>query len=320
MRYSRAVRAVWRFLKSTRVAVVLILVIVALSLASTFVPQGRPAAWYEAHLPRAFAAFIRAVGLDAFFRSAIFLVPVALFTVNLGACTVDRIVSRARRSAAHRYGPDLVHLGLLVLVAAGLVTGLTRQETALELAQGEEASLGGRAVLRVDSLRYIAYDDGRPRDWITTVDVTGSRADPVSSFPISVNHPLRLPGLTVYQSSWDTRGLLDVIGPDGAAGSATTGEGFTEGDSFWYFAEVRQDAGQWHAVFEQLRGKTIVATKVVSAGEMIGPFRVRRVAATDVTGLKAVRDPGLAPFLVAALVILAGLGLTLVQKKGDGTA
>jgi hypothetical protein len=36
-----------------------------------------------------------------------------------------------------------------------------------------------------------------------------------------------------------------------------------------------------------------------------------------VTGLKAVRDPGLAPFLVAVLLVTTGLCLTFIQKRGD---
>jgi cytochrome c biogenesis protein ResB len=200
------------------------------------------------------------------------------------------------------------------------VTGFTRKETTLELAAGEQSALGNGATLRVVSLEALRYDNGSPRDWVSTVDVAGPGVAPVAAYPVSVNHPLRLRGFTVYQSSWETRGILDVTGSDGGAVTAVTGQGFTEGDSFWYFAEVKQESDQWHAVFEQYRGKSLVGSRSLSAGDTIGPFRVRRVSAADVTGLKVVRDPGLAPFLSAAALILLGLGLTLAQRRAEGRA
>jgi cytochrome c biogenesis protein len=257
------------------------------------------------------------LGVENLFRSPLFLLPVLLFTINLGTCTVDRLVRRARYKARKRYGPDLVHIGLLVLVAAGLVTSITREERTWQLAAGEEAPISAAYVVHLESLELQKYDDGRPRDWISTVSVTSMRQKVIDSFAIHVNHPLRLSGITVYQSSWVTQGVIDVLQPGGAPGSATAGEGFTEGDSFWYFADVKQVRDQWRALFEQYKGKSLVATRLLGPGDTVGPFIVERVSVRNVTGLKTVSDSGLAPFLVAAVLILVGLGLTWLQKRGE---
>ena len=317
MRYSRAVKAVLALFKSVKLAVVLILVIAALSVLATLVPQGRPDEWYRVRYSPALYWLVTASGMDSFFTSLLFLVPVLLFTLNLLTCAVSRLVRRARTRAPRRYGPDLVHIGLLVLVAAGLVTTLGRQERMWTLGEGDDAALGSGYSLHLLSLQYQKYDSGAPKDWISTVRVEKEGAPVVDSFAIQVNRPLRLRGMSVYQASWETVGTLDLRTSDGARETATTGEGFSEGDSFWYFAEVEQTGSRLRAVFQEIRGHQVTSSRILSPGDDIGPFTVERVSARQVTGLKAVKDPGVWPFLAALGIVLAGLLLTFIQKRGD---
>jgi hypothetical protein len=318
MLYSRPVAHLYRFLKSVRLAVVLILVITALSLLATLIPQGRPAAWYGARYAAPFASLVRVLSLGRFFTSPLFLAPVLLFSLNLGACAVDRVVSRQRNHAKRRHGPDLIHVGLLVLLAAGLVTALGRAEKTFPLAQGDEAVVSSAYTLRLLSLASLRYDNGMPKEWTSTVSVTRGGVLETASFPIQVNHPLRLKGLSVYQSSWDTEGILDLTDEKARPVRATTGQGFQDGESFWYFADAEQrPGGALAAVFQEYRGKALVSSRTLVPGDAIGPFTVHSVSRREVSGLKVVRDPGLAPFLAALLLILAGLSLTFIQKRGD---
>ena len=262
-------------------------------------------------------ALIRAIHLDRFFGSPLFLAPVLLFTLNLGTCAVDRLVSRQRRRAKRRFGPDLVHIGLLVPIAAGLVTALGRQERTWPLAIGHDAAISPAYSLHLLSLEYEKYDNGMPKEWISTVQVMRGGVQETASFPIEVNHPLRLKGLSVYQSSWDTEGVLELKDQEGRGVEATTGQGFQDGDSFWYFADTEQGGKGQTAVFQEYKGNSLVSSRTLGPGQTIGPFIVESVASREVTGLKVVRDPGLAPFLAALLLILAGLCLTFIQKRGD---
>ena len=75
---------------------------------ATLVPQRLPDSWYQAHYSSLAYTLIYALGMEEFFRSALFLVPVGIFTINLGVCAVDRFVRRAHRGAPNRFGPDLV--------------------------------------------------------------------------------------------------------------------------------------------------------------------------------------------------------------------
>jgi cytochrome c biogenesis protein ResB len=317
MMYSCAVKAVFAVLKSVRLALVLILGIAVLSLLATLVPQGRPDAWYRARYSPALSGLVSLTGMGNFFSSALFLVPVLLFTVNLSACAVDRLVRRARVRAPRRYGPDLIHIGLLVLIAAGLVTGLGRHEKTWALGVGDEAAIDERYTLHLLSFQFLRYDSGAPKEWISTVRVEQEGRPVIDSFPIEVNRPLRLHGLSVFQASWETVGTLDLRAADGGKETATTGEGFQDGGSFWYFSEVAQAGTRWKAVFQEIRDNRLVSSRTLSAGDAIGPFTVEGVSARQVTGLKAVRDPGVAPLLAALAVVLAGLALTFIQKRGD---
>ena len=136
--------ALYRFFKSVRLAIVLILVITALSLLSTLVPQGRENAFYQQTYSPVLYGLITTLDFNRFFSSLLFLITVAMFTLNLAVCAVDRLVRRTRAKAAKKFGPDIVHLALLVLIAGGLVTTFARQEKDFSMSQGQEIPLTSR--------------------------------------------------------------------------------------------------------------------------------------------------------------------------------
>lgn len=99
--------ALYRFFKSVRLAVVLILLITTLSLLSTLVPQDREDAFYKENYPPALNGLIAALSFNRFFSSVLFIVPVVMFSLNLGACAVDRLVRQSRSEAGNSMAPTL---------------------------------------------------------------------------------------------------------------------------------------------------------------------------------------------------------------------
>jgi hypothetical protein len=311
-------RGIHTALTSVRLALVLIAGIVLLAALSTLVPQGMSGDWYTAHYVPAVAGAILFLRFDVFFRSAIFLALVGLLTVNLGFCTVNRLVGRATRKEAPRHGPDLIHLGILVLIVGGLVTGLGRREQDIAMVEGDEASIGSGYHLALRSLQFLAYADGSPRDWISTVGVTRTGSPEVSVASIRVNHPLRLRGITVYQAGWEVTGTLRLRDKSGVdVPPPAPGDYFMMGDSRWVFDGFLHDGQAWSAAFSRYRGRELVERRTLRPGDAIGPFTVIAVDARDRTGLKVVRDPGMAPFLAALVLISAGMCLTFIQKRRD---
>ncbi len=173
--------------------------------------------------------------------------------------------------------------------------------------------------------QYLTYPDGSPKDWTSTVSVTRDGRVQIASFPIQVNHPLRLSGVEVYQTTWGIESSLQLRDKKGASVTAATGQGFQDGDSFWMFSQVERSADSahpWRAVFDEYRGQETspASTRTVETGGIIGPYTVGGVTAREITGLKAVKDPGGVPFLVAAGLLVVGLALKFIQKRVDDLA
>ena len=304
----------YRFFKSVRLAILLILLILVLSLASTFVPQGEDSAFYRSHYPPGAAGLVTGTGFDHFFSSAPFLVLVALFALNLGTCTVDRLVRRLRTRAPLRLGPDLVHVALLVLVVGGLVSGLARHDTFVEMSPGQQAVLTPHYAIRLVSLEYSTYENGAPRAWVSTVDVLKDGTVERSAVPIRVNHPLRLTGVSVYQSSWENQSTFVFRDASGQRVSAGIGQGFQDGESYWYLADSTGNQASSKALFQEYRDNRMVSTRAVAVEESLGPYTLVSITPKMLTGLREVTDPGFTTVIAAVALLAAGLTLTFAQR------
>ncbi len=312
-------RAILRFLKSTRLAVVLILVITVLSILATLIPQGRELSFYSQQYPGFLYTLITAFEAWHFFSSPLFIAALSLFALNLGVCAVDRFVTRLRTKAPTRYGPDLVHLGLLVLIAGGIVTGLLRNEKLYTLSEGDSAEVAPGYTMSLLSFEYQKYPNGTPKAWISNVEVTHDGVVAVPSFAIKVNKPLRIGGYQIYQTTYELSGVLHAVDPDGKTVAAATGDGFEYGDSFFLFAETEKAPdGGWRAVFQEYKGMTLDATHSIGPNEKIGPYTITQVSGAYISGLKAVKDPGYLPVIIAFLIIVSGLALTFIQRAREG--
>jgi cytochrome c biogenesis protein len=305
--------ALYKFFKSVKLAVTLILVIAVLSLLSTLIPQSQEPAFYFHRYPAPLARLIVALGFHNFFKSMLFLVPCVLFFINLGVCAVDRLVGRWRRKARSRYGPDLIHIGLLVLVVGALLTTWGRWEKTFYLGKGDPEQLPLGYTLKLLDYRYDQYPDGRPKDWVSTVQVERQGTPVISSYPIEVNRPLRLPRLKVYQASFSREDTALLRDPQGELAEINNGQYFEWQQAILFFAGIENDK----AVFERWEGHSRIAVYDLSPSEAIGDYTIVELSSRELTGLKAVKDPGFIPVIVALAIVAAGLALTFLQKRGD---
>jgi cytochrome c biogenesis protein ResB len=307
------VQALYRFFKSVRLAVVLLLVITALSILATLIPQGREAAYYFHNYPPTLARLVIALGLSSFFKSWLFLIPCVLFFVNLAVCAVDRLAGRLKRKARRHFGPDLVHVGLLVLIAGALLSTWGRREGTFYLGKGDSIDLPMGYQLKLLDYADERYDDGRPRDWVSTVEARRGDRVVAASYSIEVNRPLRLGGLKIYQTNFTREEVALLRDQNGELAAIHGGEGFHWEKSLLVFAGI--EAGR--AVFERWEGHTLAEELRRSASETIGQYTIVELSSRDLTGLKAVKDPGFIPVLAALLLVAAGLALTFIQKRKD---
>jgi cytochrome c biogenesis protein ResB len=313
-------RLLYRFLKSVRLAIAVILLITALSVLSTLVPQGRESKFYQARYSPALYSLITALSFNRYFSSALFIVPVTILALNLGVCAVDRVVRRMRTRAQKRFGPDIVHIALLVLIAGGLVTTLGRHEEDFVMAQGQETEVTPRYRIKLLSFEYLKYDDGSPKAWISIVDVLHDGVLEARAFPIRVNHPLRLKGISVYQATWENQSTFLFRDTTGAETIAHIGEGFEDADSVWYLADVVEDGGSQKALLQQYRRNVLVSIRKLAVAESLGQYTLVNVKQKVVTGLRAVSDPGFTTVIVGAALLALGLLLTFAQNSSKQIA
>jgi cytochrome c biogenesis protein ResB len=312
--------AIFRFFRSVRLAVTLILVITVLSILATLVPQNRDEAFYRQTFAPTVSQIILGARFDRFFGSVIFLIPLALFTVNLGVCAFDRLLKRHRANAPKRYGPDLIHLGLLLLIAGGIITTALRQEQLFWLGEGEEVEVSGGYSLKLLSFQFLKYENGSPKDWISTVSVARGGKVETAAFPIEVNRPLRLGRLRLYQSSYSTEGTVELKNATGAVLALKIGETFDANDATYYLADVElppsggSSGSSATAVFQKWIGHALDSTMKIPVPGSVGPYEVTQITAHRITGLTAVKDPGVLPVIAALVIIGAGLALTYFQK------
>lgn len=310
-------KKLFSLLSSLKLALVLFVLIIVLSVLATFVPQNRPPDFYGEEFSPAVGGLILGLHFHRFFRSALFLVPSGVFLVNLLTCSITRMVRRARRGAKKRFGPDIIHFTSLLLIILGVLSMFVTAEGQVTLTRGESFQLPNAYTLRIDELRQIDYPDGRPKDWLTTVLVTRDEKVHIEEYTIEVNRPLRLGSYKVYQYSFGID--ADIILKDGTGnrGTVKPGEGFTlGGKSILAESVITPPDGEPSAVFfARDDGGTV--RFVLAAGDSEHGFTVEEIIPYEQTGLMIRYNPLFPVILTLLLVFTAGLGLSFIQKLGD---
>ena len=112
----------------------------------------------------------------------------------------------ARKGSIGRVGPPLVHLGLIFLMIGSVLGVLNGQKIERFLAPGRSLDLVNKNGVNQLTLKLNEFDIerdsiGRPEQFKSSIEL-----DPITENKlvreISVNHPLRFRGITVYQADW----------------------------------------------------------------------------------------------------------------------
>lgn len=299
---------------------VIILYITAASILASFVPQGRELAFYYHSYPQPLAWLIDNTGFDHFFTSILFLAPAALFFVNLLVCTMDRLTREFRKKAKRRFGPDLIHIGLLLLVIGSVISFTGKKEGFVYLGEDDQVTLPGEYVLTLESFDFQTYEDGRPKDWISTVDVEKNGETVVDSYRIEVNNPLKVDNIKIYQSSYSREEQLVLSTPGGEEQRVKPRQPIMTEEAAYLFRGFARDSESGeieHAVIEKWQNQKVTDTLRVSEGSTFDGFTVENLTVRQVTGLQAKIDPGFIPVLIALIIAGCGLGWTYIQKARE---
>lgn len=111
----------------------------------------------------------------------------------------------ARKRILGWFGADIVHLGILVIIAGGIISGIGGFRRDLTFSEGRILEIPRADFkLRLDKFETIYYANGGIKDWKSTLTVLEDEK-PVLEKVVEVNHPLSYKGFVFYQSSygWD---------------------------------------------------------------------------------------------------------------------
>jgi hypothetical protein len=329
---------------SIRLGIGLIVYLALASSLATLIPQGMAEEDYHERYPKLVAELVVQTGFDNFFGSIAFIIPAFAFFTNLSACSVKRFLRELKKKARHHHGPDVLHLGLMLLVVGSIWSFSGHKAGSVVLAPGDGVNLPDGSLLHLDDFRYERYDDGRPRDWVSVVTLEKDGVKIKEKFEIRVNTPLRYKDLTFYQSTYQevpglaladaagteillAQGEERVIGgetylfmaPEGSsAGETSMGAGSASmGDKSSIAMGSKPTAPSTRAVIRVgagAAGKTLR----LGPGEMAGALKVVGLKAQLASGIDAVSDPGYRLVFVALILIAAGTTLTFAQKLKEG--
>jgi cytochrome c biogenesis protein len=119
----------------------------------------------------------------------------------------------ARRRMLGAFGADVVHIGLLAILAGGVLSGLMGRKNDLVLTRGTPVDVP-RAGFRVRLEEFLTeyYPDGAVKDWKSRLSVLEGGTT-VLTRTVEVNHPLAHKGVRLYQSSygWNWDGATFVL-------------------------------------------------------------------------------------------------------------
>ena len=88
---SSAMQKFWNFLASVKLSFFLLLILAAMSILGTVIPQNEHASVYINHFGQAHGGFILALGLDDMYHTSWFLTLMAALGANLVVCSLDRL-------------------------------------------------------------------------------------------------------------------------------------------------------------------------------------------------------------------------------------
>jgi cytochrome c biogenesis protein len=108
----------------------------------------------------------------------------------------------ARKKTSGIFGADIVHLGLLIIIAGALISGATVIKEDMQIYEGQTLPvIKADFQIRLDDFEIELYDNGGYKDWKSTVTVIENEKEILSKI-IEVNHPLSYKGYMFYQASW----------------------------------------------------------------------------------------------------------------------
>jgi cytochrome c biogenesis protein len=247
----------------------------------------------------------------------------------------------AQKGQLGLFGPEIVHLGIVIVIIGGLISALFSQRMTLALSEGQTVDLPGKTFsLRLDRFMTDYYPDGSVKSWQSLVSII-EQGQVKKQKRVEVNHPLKYDGLNFFQMSygfdWDrTQVELEIKGNHPAVSNLTLkvgekveiGPGLAlslltfipdfELDQEGQPASRSAEANQPAALVQVTRdGQPVYRAwlfyyqpdlnRVQSQPDFKLEIRLKKFKAPVFSGLEAASDPGMNPVWLGSALLFLGL-------------
>jgi cytochrome c biogenesis protein len=334
-------------LASIRLTIPLLILLAALSVIGTIIPQSAGEQQYLQLFSKETYYILKGFGLLDMYHSWWFVGVLILLALNLITCSVKRLPAvwrqvRKTRSNYARLGTYLTHLSVLLILAGALIGAIWGFKGYVEIKEGETVDgfvlnnpqdvvrpLGFQ--VRCDAFRVDLYPDGSPREFVSTLTFIDSNKVVTDHAPLRVNHPLSYGGLSFYQSSYgiSARAVLEVK-RGGAVQTMRLGEGDvqpipgtnTELGLMQYEERVHGQEGGILLVLltpnsapEALWLLTRPAGQEASVHKGDFTITLKTLEKRKYTGIQVTHDPGLPVVWAGCGLLVIGLIVTFTLRK-----
>jgi cytochrome c biogenesis protein len=259
----------------------------------------------------------------------------------------------ARKKILGIFGSDIVHLGLLVIVIGGIISGFSSFRTNINISEGETVPvLGTNFQLQLDKFETEYHPNGSVKDWKSTLTVIEDES-PRLTKTIEVNYPLTYKGYVFYQSSygWDWQNpMLEILATKTSGPSSSKkaflrlGEEETweeENLSFTvlqFFPDFIIDGDQPStrslnpnnpaALVQVSRGEEIISagwifakfpdfSQMHSQQEVDYKFELKDIQTSQYSGIQMAKDPGVNFIWAGSTFLMIGLFLAFYWPTRD---
>lgn len=300
----------FKFLYSVKFALILISLIITTLVVTSFIEQGQSMEFYTLKFPK-IGNLLYKFGFTNYTRSILFYIITVLFFINLSLCSIRRIYREITGKIKIKIGPDLIHIGLIIIFVGGLLNITGEQRGTILLNKGESINIGSYS-LKLNDFKILKYPSGEPKDWISSITIEGPKGIIKEDINIEVNKPLRFKGFSIFQNSYNITNSVYL--------KSTIDSREIEFKSGWEYKHLSNSYELVNVIpgtsgtFKVENDKGISKNVVIYLKEHIGDYILLDSREVISSGLMVKKEPGYLFIFVGLISMFLGFITTYIQK------
>ena len=235
----------------------------------------------------------------------------------------------ARKGVFGRFGPILVHFGLIILLIGSTYGNFSRQSLEEYLIPNETIDLindnsNKKLSLKLNNFYIDREDNGVPKQFTSNIEIFSENESESFKKETSVNHPIRYKGLTIYQADWSISNLILKIDnityqlqlkPVPEIGEQIWGIVIELGEKIKknYLLTINNEYGPIKIFDTDNFSETDIYLK--KKGTEINSSQIEFIQAIPSSGLIIKNDPSVPIIYCSFIFIILGASLSLIPTK-----